>query len=177
MKKTIVIAFVALFVSLGFISCYDNTDFLTEAEKNTQYLVNAKNGWRLVTATSTPIYDDAGGSTANNLLKSFLEEWDLDDIVYYKEDGKISVNPDSSLPAGGIGYTEYTELGEWSVAGNDGLTLNTHLPFLYTKGEDTKAITTITAINSTAFSINYTYMDVDETPEKKYEFSLTYRAK
>ena len=177
MKKTVVIAFIALIVSFSFVSCYDNTDFLTESEKNTQYLINAKNGWCLVTATSTPIYGDAGGNNANNILTSFLEEWDLDDIVYYKEDGRIFVAPDSLLPVGGIGYAEYTELGEWSVTGNDGVTLNTHLPFLYTKGKDTRAITTITAISSVVFTINYTYMDIDEIPAKEYKFTLTYRAK
>jgi len=178
MKKTVAIAFIALLVSFGFISCYDNTDFLTESEKNTQYLINAKNGWRLVAASSTPIYDATGGNTKNDLLKSFLEEWDLDDIVYYKGDNEMYVRPDTALPPeGALGYTVYTMMGAWSIEGEEGTSLKTHLPFLHTKGRNTAVTATITSISSTVFSFNCTYVEnKDEPTAKEYQFSLTYRA-
>ena len=168
MKKTFLVLAAAAMIILGFTSCGGDktyTEILTEQTK----------GWVLSAATSDPAYELSIGRTTANLLDGYLYEEEIDDIITFKENGIMTIDPGTKTNPD-YGY-QGTVIANWNLSA-DQSTLNMQIPFFYdgtnmmydAEVESCK----ISSLTNKELVITYTFND-DEAPAKgTYTFTLTY---
>jgi len=162
MKKNIFVMAFCVVLAVGFSSCKDET--------NTTFLTTSK-GWTLTAATSQPDYELLNGNAISSLFDGYLYDCELDDIVYFKEDGSQTLNPKNELCENG--YTEETAIGIWSF-NEDETKLNMQIPFFYDTTVETVDVVTL---DKNTLKVNYTFVEDDANPAKTqrtYTFTLTY---
>ena len=162
MKKNLFFIAICAILVVGLSSCQDET--------NTSYLTTSK-GWTLTAATSQPDYELIDGNSISSLFDGYFKDCELDDIIYFKEDGSQTLDPKSDLCEDG--YTETTAIGVWSF-NEDETKLNMQIPFFYDSEDETVDIVTL---DKNTLKINYSFIEDDGNPAKEqrpYTFTLTY---
>jgi hypothetical protein len=165
MKKSILnVAAIVFALSLLVSSCGNSKEKTVE-----EYLTDAKNGWVLESATSSPAYVMADGTNVTDLMKGgYLKECELDDIIKFAKNGGLTVNPGKLVCDK---ETEYAST--WSY--NDKTkVLYFQIPF-FNDNEPENAV--VTKCTESQFRVNYTYNDVESPTKNIYTFTLTYKKK
>jgi len=168
MKKTFLVLAAAAMIVLGFTSCGGDKTY-------TELLTGQTKGWVLSAATSEPGYLLNSGRTTANLMDGYLYEEEMDDIITFKENGIMTIDP-ATKTAPDYGY-QSTVIANWNLSA-DQSKLNMQLPFFYDNSNmmyDAEVETcTISSLTNKELVITYTFND-DEAPAKgTYTFTLTY---
>jgi len=152
MKKTFLAA-MALIVAFAFSAC-------EKPEPTKEEMLQAKKGWVMTAATSDPAYimDDESGNAFTDLYKNFFEDYEQDDIYFYKEGGALEVDP---LSIGEYGYKKKETLGVWRLFNSD-TKLVTKVPGFYDYDE----------VNKVWIMDEVNVIDITETTLK---FSFTWK--
>jgi hypothetical protein len=165
MKKNILNVAVIAFALSSLASSCDNSKEKTVVEN----LTNAKNGWVLESATSSPAYVMKNGTNVADLITGgYLKECELDDIIKFAKNGGLTVNPGKSICKN---ETEYAST--WSYNEKTKV-LHFQIPF-FNDSELENAV--VTKCTEKQFRVNYTYNDVENPAKKVYTFTLTYKKK
>ena len=159
---------VAALIIIGFTSCGGDKTY-------TEILTNQTKGWVLSAATSDPAYELSTGRTTANLLDGYLYEEEIDDIITFKENGIMTIDPGTNIGEA-YGY-QSTVIAKWNLSA-DQTKLNMQIPFFYDDSYmmyDAEVETcTISSLTNKELVITYTFND-DESPAKgTYTFTLTY---
>jgi len=168
MKKTFLVLAAAAMIILGFTSCGSDKTY-------SELLMEQTKGWVLSAATSDPAYELSTGRSTANLLDGYLYDEEADDIITFKENGIMTIDPGSNV-GDGYGY-QSTVIASWNISA-DQSTLNMQIPFFY---DETSMMydaeiegCSIVSLTSKELVIAYTFND-DESPAKgTYTFTLTY---
>ena len=94
----------------------------------TEILTEQTKGWVLSAATSDPAYELSVGRTTANLLDGYLFEEEIDDIITFKENGIMTIDPGTKT-AEDYGY-QSTVIANWNLSA-DQSKLNMQIPFFY----------------------------------------------
>jgi len=168
MKKNILkLTLVAIVATFIFNSCQKDP---TKTE-----MLTTKNGWELTAAESSPAYEMSSGIKITNLFNGYFEEWELDDILIFKETGAVQVDPGKKLPPEGEeGYTKLTDIGTWAFL-DDETKLKMKIPFFY---DDEYETVDILVLDKNTFKFNFRFRDYyDLAKDNDYVFTLTYTKK
>lgn len=139
-------------------------------------------GWKLAAATSTPAYQMPSGSFISDLFDGWLYDFELDDIIIFKENGIEIGNPGSLIPEEdfffdlNLNHNEFpfTEsiLGNWSFDNETNpQVIFMQIPFFYDSSLENCRIISLT---ENEFKISYTFNDNESPAKDTYTFTLTY---
>ncbi|MDR1112571.1 MAG: hypothetical protein LBL18_02270 [Bacteroidales bacterium] len=165
MKKNILgAAVIAFALSLFASSCGDSKE-----KTVVEYLTDAKNGWVLESATSSPAYVMKDGTNVTDLITGgYLKECELDDIIKFTKNGGLTVSP------GKLICNKETEYASTWTYNEETKVLRFQIPFFYDNELENAVVTKCT---EKQFRVNYTYNDVENPAKKVYTFTLTYKRK
>ena len=167
MKKVIFSVMVVAVATMVFSSC-------DKDKTNTEMLTNKK-GWKLVEATSSPSYELANGSKISNLRDGYLRDFELDDIIFFKEDGALTVDPGSKLPAAEqAGWKTAKTIGTWAFLEKE-TKIKMQIPFWYPANEaDTRDadVVDLNLLDKDNLRVSLTFTEAETG--FKYTFALVY---
>ena len=181
--KKLIFAAIAI-IAFAFTAC-ENPDELTRTELLTQ-----KKGWVLTSATSVPAYTNSHGITDENLFKSYFDECELDDILYFTTGGStLNFGKNTCDYNDGKDMT----LGEWRFTGSEEV-LVFHLPYFVDNDDFMVRLEgKINILNENTLTLRIPIADIDNDAAKsskrgsivvssmdskvdpKYQFTLTYK--
>jgi hypothetical protein len=122
MKKSFLMIAVCAMFAVSVTSCKKDED-----KTGSDYLIEAKNGWKLTSAISTPAYVSNSGTKITDLIKGgFLQDCEVDDIMYFKENGSQLINPGKDKKTTNPEDPDFNcaemgekSLGNWKLADDD----------------------------------------------------------
>ena len=164
-------------ITLCAIVAFSTTSCKEETEKTGyDYLTEAKNGWKLTSATSDPAYDLEIGAPVTNLLQGFVKSCELDDILYFNTSKALMLNPgkdkktvvDLGEDNWDCGDATERSLGNWNLSTDEKSFTSFYLPYFDEK------LTNITIIELSEKTLVVSVPFYDEVVEKSYTFTLTY---
>ena len=169
MKRVILSLTAVAVVAVVFTAC--------KPELTLDEMLTNKKGWKLVEATSAPAYELSNGSKINSLFDGYLEAWELDDILFFKEDGALTIDPGKVLPPEGkSGWTTAKTIGTWAWQ-DDTTKIRMQIPFWYPATEGgvrEPDVLNKNFLDKETLKLSLTFTE-DETGER-YTFALTYTA-
>jgi hypothetical protein len=118
MKKTILVS-LAVLIAILFTACPKE---LTPEQKLAQ-----SKGWELFSATTIPAYTNKDGVKDENLFISYFEDYEIDDILYFYENGSSIIKCGKKDNNGQ--QAKESSLGNWRLI-KDNKVLEFHLPYL-----------------------------------------------
>lgn len=144
-------------------------------------------GWKLSTAASSPAYELADGSLANDLINDgYLYNWELDDIIIFSESGSEIANPGTLIPQGpnwGPDYDKFpystSTLGSWHFDNEDDPQLiYMFIPFFefnWWWNNNFPLTCELLSLTKNKFTIRVTFNnDNPDSIKGTYAFTLTY---
>lgn len=170
MKKTFLVLAAAAMIVLGFTSCGGNKTYA-------ELLTAQTKGWVLSAATSDPAYVFVSATTppSSDIYNDYLEDYEQDDILIFKEDGVLLIDPGTKIVEG-YGY-QSTATASWSLS-SDETKLNLQLPFFYnyegTSYDTDMESCTINSLTKKELVISYAFNDNVSPTKGEYVFTMTY---
>jgi len=170
MKRVISSTMVVVLMAMVFSSCQEDPT-------NTEMLINKK-GWKLVDVTSSPSYELEDGRKINSLRDGYLRDYELDDVIFFKEDGALTVDPGSKLPPEGKdGWRTARTIGTWAFLKEE-TQIKMQIPFWYPENEGGNRDPDVVDLNfldkdNLRFSLFFT----EEETGTQYTFSFVYAIK
>ncbi|MCL2245741.1 MAG: hypothetical protein FWC10_01325 [Lentimicrobiaceae bacterium] len=164
MKKMFLAVCTAI-ISLAFLATSCPRD-----EKTPDELIVQKKGWELQTATSVPAYTNFAGVTNENLLVSFFEDCEKDDILYFYDTKSSMMNLGKTICDWNADKKEIS-LGNWkfrSITDNKADVLEFHLPY-FTDDKDNFALLEAKVVNLDENTLTLRIpISFDENPAKSF---------
>ncbi len=133
MKKSILMIAVSTLLVVCITSCKKDDE-----KTGYDYLTEAKNGWKLTTATSDPAYQLEVGAPVTDLFQGFIRDCEKDDIMYFNTDKSQKLNPGkdkkSVVDLGeeegyGCGDASEITLGTWELNAEETAFTRFYLPY------------------------------------------------
>lgn len=168
MKRTFFALVAAAVLVISISSCGDTKTY-------TQILTEQTKGWVLSAATSNPAYVMSSGAPVENLMEGYLQKYELDDIITFKEGNIMTIDPGAEIMEG-FGYQAVVP-ATWNLSA-DQKTLNMQIPFFYDDtymSYDQEAEScTILSLTTKELVLSYKFNDNESPAKGEYEFTLTY---
>lgn len=169
MKRNILIYALCALFAFNFTSCKNE-----EPEEKTDHeirkeILEAKKGWTLQTATSSPAYNLNDGGTILNLFDGFIYPCEADDVIFFEHSGAQMLDPNKNL----CDNEEKRSLGNWSLS-EDGKILKYYLP----QYDGYLLEATIVTIDENSFTVQMKVNEEEPEVSKgpgKYTFTMTYK--
>ena len=147
------------------------TSCKVEDKTGSEILSGAKNGWKLTVAVSTPAYLMSDGTEVLDLITGFLEDCELDDIMYFQTTNALVINPGKDKKTTNEDYdcVEMTEksLGNWALTEDEKSFSSFYLPYF---PGDKLTENEIVTLNETTLTVNVVIRD----GVNNVTFALTY---
>ena len=172
----------AIFAALAFMSSGCNPE--PEPDPTRAELLTQPNGWQLTAGTSDPAYQLELGVPITNLFDGFVAECELDDILYFNQNGSeiLSFGKDEkTYPCEEEQTIKEKSLGNWALTEED-----TKLKFYFPAYEE-QVTATIISLNETTLKLSLAISEddgVEASPLyrgirgsktiRDYVFTLTY---
>lgn len=163
MKKVLSIVAVALMVALVFTSC--------KKQKTMTELLTIEKGWVMSAATTTPYWTLNDNSQITNLFEGYVYDCEKDDIIKFKEDGHVYLNPGANVCEGEA--SQESSIGTWKLYESE-KRLDMQIPFFYDTEVENVAIVELT---EEMLKVNYTWTLTEDDAKGvpgTYTFTITY---
>lgn len=133
-------------------------------ETGADFLINAKNGWKLTSATSVPAYEKMDGTKVSNLItQGFMEDCEVDDIMYFKDTDAQTIDPgkDKQTTNDAWDCVERGEksLGNWGINSEETAFTSFYLPYFPGDNYGAKGSTEIVTLDKDNLTVNVKIKD------------------
>jgi hypothetical protein len=157
MKKSFLMIAVCAMFAVSVTSCKKD-----EEKTGYDYLVEAKHGWKLTTATSNPAYKLEAGASITNLFQGFIKDCEVDDIMYFNTDKSQKLNPGKDKQTNVLTDGKWacndaseTTLGTWALAEGEKSFTSFHLPYF----DENMAVNTIISLDENTLIVSIPVQD------------------
>jgi hypothetical protein len=152
MKKNFLMVAVCAALVLSVSSCQPDEKTGAELLKE-----GSKKGWVLKSAVSTPAYTMLDGTKVTNLLKDYLRDCEVDDVMKFNENGSQVINPGKDKKTTNP-EDECLELGErslgnWSLSNDEKKFTSFFLPY-YEQNLGQKGDVEVVTIAEKSFTVS-----------------------
>ncbi|MBQ3749945.1 MAG: hypothetical protein II865_01385 [Bacteroidales bacterium] len=144
-----------------------------ERSFTTAHSLTIPQGWKLVTATSSPAYEMIDGTHISDLMNGYLYDCEKDDIIVFSINGTQKVLPGTLLcDFEDGGYDQETNLGQWYFDyPNNPTILYMQIPFFY---DNAIRACRIITYNNNLLKVSVMFNDEEVPAKGTYTFILTY---